>query len=160
MIIFYCITFYWILLTEYSTIMCHPCSQAIISHQDLVCLNSNLFMNVAKVFYLRTSNVILPWSFPVKPLPVLFCYLLNTYDHSILKVFIISQPIVNIFQPICFKVLHDLHGHDVCFYCFSAFLNSVRFSSCFILRGKSFHIFGSRNFILFVPLKTLSVDGI
>ena len=103
MIIFGCITFSWILLTEYSTTMCHPCRQAIISHQDLLHLNSKPFMKIVKVLNPIILNVILPFSFPVRHLPALFCYLLNPCIHSFLKVFIISQLICNIFQLFCFS---------------------------------------------------------
>ena len=105
MIIFYCITFSWILLTEYSMTMFHSCRQAIISHQDLVCLNRDPFMKIAKFLNPVTLNTILPWRFPVRHHPALFRYLLNTYDHSFLKVFIIFQLIFNTFQSFCFSVM-------------------------------------------------------
>ena len=50
-------------------------------------------------------DTILPWSFPVNHVPALFCYLRNTYKHSFLKVFIISDLILNIFKPFCFSVM-------------------------------------------------------
>ena len=77
--------------------MCHPCGYAIISQQDLVCLNSNLFMKIAKVLDSIILNAIFPSSTPVRHLPALFCYLLNTYDHSFWKVFNISQLILKIY---------------------------------------------------------------
>ena len=51
-----------------------------------------------------TFNTIFPWSFPVRHVLVLFRYLLNTYHHSFLKVFIICQLILKIFQPFCSSV--------------------------------------------------------
>ena len=50
-------------------------------------------------------NAILPCSFSVRHLPELFCYLLNTYDHSFLTVFNIYQLVLNNFQPFCFSVM-------------------------------------------------------
>ena len=58
------------------------------------------------------------------------------------------------------KKLHNLHGHDVGFYYFIAFLNSSRLSSCFISWSKISQAFGPRNFIHFVPLKTICTNGI
>ena len=62
-------------------------------------------MNVAKVLNPINLNAIHPWDIPVIHLPALLRYLLNTYDHSLLKVFIISRLILNIFQPFCFSVM-------------------------------------------------------
>ena len=99
MIIFYCITFSWILLTEYSMTMFHSCRQAIISLQGLVCLNSDPFMKIAKFLNPVTLNTILPWRFPVRHHPALLRYLLNTF----LKVFIIFQLILNTFSVMPFS---------------------------------------------------------
>ena len=62
-------------------------------------------MKIAKVLNPITLNAILPWSFPLRHLPVLFRYLLNTYDHSFLTVFITYQLILNTFQPFWFSVM-------------------------------------------------------
>ena len=62
-------------------------------------------MKIAKVLNPITLNAILPWSFPVRYLSALLFYLLETYDHSFLKVFIISQLILKIFQLLCFSVI-------------------------------------------------------
>ena len=62
-------------------------------------------MNVAQVLNPINLNAIHPWGIPVRHLPALFRYLLNTYDHSLLKVFIISRLILNNFQPFCFSVM-------------------------------------------------------
>ena len=48
-------------------------------------------MKIARVLDPITLNAILPWSFPVRHLPALFRYLLKFYNHSFLKVFIISH---------------------------------------------------------------------
>ena len=90
--------------------MCHPCRLAIISHQDLVCLNRNLFMKIAKVINPVTFNTIFSWSFSVRHLLALFYYFLKTYDNSFLKVFIISQLIFIIFQSFCFFFLIGIHS--------------------------------------------------
>ena len=68
-------------------------------------VSSNLFMKIAKVLNVITLNAILSSSFPVRHLPGLFCYLLNTYDQSFLKVFIISHLVLKIFQSFCFLVM-------------------------------------------------------
>ena len=85
--------------------MCHPCRYAIISHQELVHLNSNPFMKLTKVLNPITLNATLPWNFPVTHFPALFCFLLNIYGHTFVKVFTISQLILSIFQPFCFTVM-------------------------------------------------------
>ena len=50
-------------------------------HQDLIHLNSNPPMKIAKVLNPVTLNTILPWSFPVGHPSTLFHYLLSSY-HS------------------------------------------------------------------------------
>ena len=77
----------------------------IMSHQERFRLNSNPFMKIAKFLNPITLNAILPGGFLVRLLPTLLCYLLNTYERSFLKVFIISQIILNIFQPFCFSIM-------------------------------------------------------
>ena len=62
-------------------------------------------MKIAKVLNPITLNAILPWSIPVRYLSALLLYLLETYDHSFFKVFIISQLILKIFQLLCFSVI-------------------------------------------------------
>ena len=76
-----------------------------ISHQDLVYLDSNPFMKNAKVLNSITLNGTLHWNFPVRDLTALFCYLFNSYVHSFLTVFFIYQLVLNIFQPFCFLVM-------------------------------------------------------
>ena len=82
---FFLQSFSWIFLKEYSATICHSCRQAVISHQDFVRLNTNPFMKIAKIFNPITLNAILPWNFPVKYLPFLFCCVLINYDQSFLS---------------------------------------------------------------------------
>lgn len=42
-------------------------------------------MKIAKIFSPKTLNAILPWNFPVKYLPFLFCCVLINYDQSFLS---------------------------------------------------------------------------
>ena len=83
----------------------HHHHQAIISHEDLVRLNSSPFMKTAKVFNSITLNTIFPWNFPVRHLPALFRYFLNSYHHSFLKVFVISKLILKISQSFCLSFM-------------------------------------------------------
>ena len=85
--------------------MCHSCRYAIISHQDFVRLNSNPFMKIIRVLNPITWKAIFPCSIPARHLHALFCYLVSTFDHSFLKVFLISQLILDIFQPFCSLVM-------------------------------------------------------
>ena len=62
-------------------------------------------MKIAKVLNPITLNATLLWGFPVRHLPALLRYLLKNYDHSFLKVLIISQLILNISQSFCFSVM-------------------------------------------------------
>ena len=84
-----CIAVFQILLTEYSSIICHPCRWAIFSHEDVIHLNSNLLLKIAKVLNPIPLNTILPCSFPAGHLSTLFYHLLYTYDHTFLKIFFI-----------------------------------------------------------------------
>ena len=140
-----------------------PCRTAAIFHQDLLRLNSNLFMKIGKVLNSITLNAILPWSFPVRQLPALFCYLLNTYDHSFLKVFIISQLILT-FQPFCFLFMPFPDAPNITqnLSLSSAFGTSFGFTlpplnSAYIFRSKSKMLFGLNCSILRTYLLLLAL---
>ena len=54
---------------------------------------------------MRTLNTILSLGFPLWHFPALLRYLLSSYDHSFLELFVISQLSLNIFQSFCFSVM-------------------------------------------------------
>lgn len=70
-------------------------------------------MKIIKVHNPNTLNIFLPWNFPFRHIFALFGYLLNTYDHSFLKVFINSQLILKIFQSSYFSFVPFPNAPDI-----------------------------------------------